>query len=199
MLNFKRLTPRKKNTLGRVLLGSLVGTLILFGCSNLEDQPKLAEPYDASPNFDTAAREILPEAVPVGHLNEDEHFYNGTVDGELAETFPIEITQDVIEEGQTTFEDFCTPCHGYSGDADGIVVREGFPQPPSYHSEELRNAPVGRLFQQITNGGENMYSYASRVKPEERWAVVAYIKALQLSRDANLDNLPSDIRAQFGE
>lgn len=185
------------NNLSKVVLVFALGLLLLAGCQNMREQPKLHEPYDESPTFGAAARDILPEAVRADTLRTDTHFYDGTVDGELASTIPIEITADALANGQTNFQSFCSPCHGYAGFGDGVIAREGFPPPASYHTEELRGAPVGRLYQAIAYGKGNMFDYAARLTPEERWEVVAYIRALQLSQFAQVDALPSEIQAEL--
>jgi mono/diheme cytochrome c family protein len=179
-----------------VIVLAAVLALLIAGCNNMSEQPRL-ETYGTSPNFDTAAREILPEAVPVNHLREDEALYFGTEDGELVEEIPIEVDHEVLLEGQRKFEAFCTPCHGYDGYGEGIVSLEGYPQPASYHTDDLRQAQVGRIYQAIANGKGNMYSYASRISVEDRWAVVAYVRALQLSQNAALDDLPSELQSEF--
>jgi mono/diheme cytochrome c family protein len=138
-----------------------------------------------------------PNAVPVGFLREDNHLYAGLVDGEPAETLPFELTQDVLDEGQRQYQAFCAPCHGIAGYGDGVISLEGFPRPASYHTAELRAQPVGHFFQVITNGVGNMYSYASRISPENRWAIAAYIRALQISQEADFATLPDEVQAQF--
>ena len=102
-----------------------------------------------------------------------------------------------LERGKERFEIVCVPCHSPVGDGDGTVVRRGFPRPPSYHDERLRAAPDRYLFDVITNGHGVMYSYADRVAPEDRWAIVAYIRALQLSQHAELARLPAPLRAEL--
>lgn len=184
-VHFQRPSVRKV-----VVLSVAVGLLLLAGCQNMQVQPKLADPYGESATFGRAAREILPEAVPVGFLQDDEHLYQGTNGGELVSTFPFEITEEILMRGREQYEGFCTPCHGYSGYGNGIVALEGFPRPASFHTDDLRSAPVGRLYQAIANGVENMYSYASRVQPEDRWAIVAYIRVMQYSQNANYADLP---------
>lgn len=194
MLSFKQVNAR-------VLLVVLVVGL-LAACNNLRDQPKLHAPYDESPTFGTAARQILPEAVPVGFLNEDEHLYQGTINGEPAENFPFPITIEVLEEGRRQYEGFCSPCHGYSGYGDGIIAQEGYsqPAPASYHIDRLRDAPNGYFFNVITNGTETqqMFGYSTRITPENRWAIIAYIRALQYSQNVAFDDLPAEAQAQLG-
>lgn len=110
------------------------------------------------------------------------------IDRTLAEPPPV--TPALLAEGRERFGIFCTPCHGLAGDGDGMIVRRGFPPPPSYHEERLRRAPARYFVDVITNGYGTMYSYASRVEPRERWAIAAYIRALQLSRNARVAEIP---------
>jgi hypothetical protein len=181
----------------QLVLCVVLGALLLAGCSNMEEQPKIHLPYDESPTFGQSARVILPEAVPVGWLEDDNPLLTGMVDGELIDTFPVEITEEVLALGQRTFNDFCSPCHGYDGDGNGVIAREGFPQPATYHTDTLRQMPVGHFFRVITDGKGSMFSYASRIDPETRWAVVAYIRALQLSQYAEFNELPSELQAEL--
>jgi mono/diheme cytochrome c family protein len=128
--------------------------------------------------------------VPPAHtvarnqLHDDEQFYTGKIGNELAATFPIPITRELLERGRERFDIDCAVCHARTGDGNGMIVQRGFPQPPSLHEQRLRDAPVGHFFDVITNGYGVMYSYASRVSPEDRWAIAAYIRALQLSENA---------------
>lgn len=175
------------------LAGSL---LLLAACGNMRVQQKLAQPYDASPTFGVAAREILTQTVPIGFLREDELLHTGAVAGELVDAFPFAVTRDQLARGQQQYNAFCTPCHGYAGNGDGLVVQRGFPVPPSLHTEEVRAQPVGHYFAVMTNGQERMLSYASRISPEDRWAIAAYIRALQLSQHAAIDGLPAEVQEQ---
>lgn len=180
-----------------VIAGLALGALVVAGCGNMREQPKLAKPFAESPAFGVAARDILPEAVPLGQFSEDELFSNGTIDGELADVFPYPVTVEVIERGQTKFNAFCTPCHGYGGYGDGVIYEEGYPNPASFHAAEIREKPVGHYYQVITYGFNNMYDYANRVQPEDRWAIVAYIRTLQYSQNAQLDELPAEIQSEL--
>lgn len=105
----------------------------------------------------------------------------------------IPITRELLERGRERFDIFCSPCHGRAGDGEGMIVQRGFPRPPSYHIDRLREAPDSHFYSVITHGYGAMYSYASRVPPKDRWAIVAYIRALQLSRHVRLANLPGGV------
>lgn len=111
---------------------------------------------------------------------------------------PLPSTMDMLKRGQERFNIFCSPCHSEAGDGDGMVVRRGFPSPPSYHTDKLRYAPDAHFFSVITNGYGAMYSYADRIGAPDRWAIVAYIRALQLSQNARLADVPEAERAQLG-
>jgi len=154
------LTKRKRSIFHTVnpLLLIVLALIVAAGCSNMEEQPKLDEPYQSSQTFGRAARNILPEAVPVGFERADEHLYSGTVEGELADTLPFELTADVLAQGQKRYNEFCAACHGLDGSGEGIIALEGFPQPASYHTDDLRSAPVGYIFRVITEGKGAMFN-----------------------------------------
>jgi cytochrome c553 len=173
-------------------LSSFLFVVLLAACGqNMYQQPK-TDPYQASDLFEdgASARPHLEGTVPRGFNYEDEHRFLGTVNGQQAETFPYLVDRRVLEQGQQSYNVFCAQCHGLTGEGNGIIVQRGFPQPASFHEERLRQAPEGYYFGVITNGFGRMYSYADRVDPDERWAITAYIRALQLSRSAELDDLP---------
>ena len=108
---------------------------------------------------------------------------------------PLPITMATLQRGRERFDIYCSPCHSKAGDGDGMVVRRGFPAPPSYHTDRLRNAPDAHFFSVITHGYGAMYSYADRIAPDDRWAIVAYIRALQLSQHGKIDDVPAQRRA----
>lgn len=110
---------------------------------------------------------------------------------------PLPTTLATLQRGRGRFDIYCAPCHSEAGDGDGVIVRRGFPRPPSYHSERLRNAPDAHFYAVITNGYGAMNSYADRVEPQDRWAIVAYIRALQLSQHAALSDVPPPARQQL--
>jgi mono/diheme cytochrome c family protein len=171
----------------------------LPGCrSDMQDTPK-AKTFRASRFYDDqmTARQLVAGTVPATGLANDELRYNGVVNGRVATEFPFPITRQVLARGQERYNIFCSPCHGRLGDGDGMIVRRGFRRPPSYHIDRLRKAPVGHFYDVITHGFGSMYDYADRVPPRDRWAIIAYIRALQLSQNATLADLPPQERAQL--
>lgn len=117
--------------------------------------------------------------------------------GTPVDTFPYPITREILDRGRERYNIFCAPCHALTGNGDGMIVQRGFSPPPSFHSDRLRDAPVGHYFDVMTNGFGRMYSYSSRISPADRWAIIAYIRALQLSQDAPVDELSDADRAQL--
>jgi mono/diheme cytochrome c family protein len=181
------------------VLVMLAVLLMVTGCTeigNMKDQPKIRDPFGPSTNFEVGAPELDPNAVPVGFLREDTHLYEGRVDGTFATTFPIEITEDVLHEGQRLYNGVCAACHGEAGYGQGVLAQEGLVA-PSLHTESSRNAPVGVFYLIITQGRGAMYNQAYTLDPEERWAVIAYIRALQLAEYAEIEALPSDVQSSF--
>ena len=164
------------------------------------DQPKY-EPLEASIFFadGLSARQPVPGTVARGQLRLDTHLYQGKVDGELATTLPIELSKEVLERGQERFNIFCSPCHDRTGRGNGLIVQRGLKPPPSFHEARLREVPIGHFFDTMTNGFGVMYSYASRVPVEDRWAIAAYIRALQFSQNAPIDQLSEEDRRQLPE
>jgi hypothetical protein len=159
----------------------------------MADQPRY-EPLEESGFFadHRSARPLPVGVVPRGFLNENEHLYTGRVNGQLAMTFPFEITSEVLQRGRDRYNIFCTPCHDHVGTGNGMAVRRGFRQPPpTFHMDRLRDAGPGHFFDVITNGFGAMNDYAAQIKPRDRWAIVAYIGALQLSQNANVRDLPA--------
>ena len=180
----------------QALLLAAAGLALGGGCTrrlDMYDQPKY-KGLRASTFFadGKSARELVRGTVPRGFLYGDAHLYRGVVDDTLlARTFPMPVTETLMERGRERFEIFCTPCHDYLGTGRGMVVRRGFKQPPSFHQDRLRDAPVGYLFDVMTNGFGTMSGYASQVPVEDRWAIAAYIRALQYSQHAPLATLPA--------
>ncbi|HVW36314.1 MAG TPA: cytochrome c [Pirellulales bacterium] len=183
-----------------VLAASLVAVVSLgaTGCDMLDmyDQPRY-EPLEASEFFADggSARPIVAGTVPRGWLREDEALYTGKLDGEFVSKLPVKVDRKLFERGQERFNIYCSVCHGRTGEGDGMIVRRGFRKPPSLvTTQRLLEAPAGHFFDVMTNGFGAMPSYASRVSPEDRWAIVAYIRALQLGQNGRLDDVPEEER-----
>lgn len=164
----------------------------------MQDTPR-ATTFQESKFFDNrmSARPLPAGTVSQNYGTYDELLETGKIGQRVSEVFPFEITAEVFARGRERFNIFCAPCHGRTGNGDGMVVRRGFRRPPSYHIERLRNAPVGHFFDVITNGYASMYSYADRVPVRDRWAIAAYIRALQLSQSATINDVPQDKRAEL--
>ncbi len=165
----------------------------LYGAQLMRFQPRY-DPLEASTFFEDghSARPLVEDTVARGQLHLNDPMYSGRVDGKYAPDFPMPITRDVLERGQEQFNVFCAPCHGEVGDGQGIVVQRGFKQPPSFHQDRLRQVPPGYFFYVMTNGFGAMYSYNTRVSPEDRWAIAAYIRVLQVSQHADSSVVPAD-------
>jgi hypothetical protein len=173
-------------------------SLASLGCrQDMHDQPKL-KPYRGSAFFaDGSGMRPLPaNTVARGSLREDALFHTGRLaDGSMTSELPMPMTRRLLERGQERYNIYCTPCHGAVGDGRGMVVRRGYKQPTSYHDERLRQVPVGYLFDVMSNGFGVMPSYAPQVPPEDRWAIAAYIRALQLSQHVDAASLTAEQRA----
>ncbi|MFO0984800.1 MAG: cytochrome c [Planctomycetota bacterium] len=171
----------------------------LSGCrQDMHDQPRF-EPFEKTSFFldSRSARPLVPGTVARGALHADEHLYQGKVDGKPATTFPFAITRAVLERGHERYDIFCSPCHDRIGNGDGMIVERGFKRPPSFHIDRLRDAAPGYFFDVISNGFGAMFDYSDRVAAEDRWAIIAYIRALQLSQNAKLADLSAADREQL--
>jgi len=177
------------------LLSLTLLAFLLVACNGMEDQPKY-EPLDPSSFFENgmSARSPVANTVARGQLQADSLLYDGQENGAPATEFPFPVTDEVLARGQERYNIFCTACHGYSGYGDGVVVGRGLTHPPSFHSERLRTAPVGHIFDVISHGFGAMYSYGDRIPVEDRWAIIAYVRALQLSQNATLEDVPPEVR-----
>lgn len=160
---------------------------LLAGCDqNMDEQPRYSE-YSRAPLFRGSVLRRPPENTVARDDLEREKASN---------TKPV-LSAELLARGRERFGIFCSPCHGAGGDGTGMVVQRGMPRPTSYHDDRLRTAEDQYFFDVITNGHGAMFSYAARVPPADRWAIVAYIRALQLSRQASLDDVPADERARL--
>jgi mono/diheme cytochrome c family protein len=157
----------------------------------MHDQPKFT-PLRESTFFGDArsARPLVPGTVPQGHLHDDSLLETGKTGGADASVFPFPVDTTIMARGRERFDIFCAPCHGRTGAGDGMVVQRGFRRPPSYHDDRLRSAPVGHFIDVMTNGFGAMPDYAEQVGARDRWAIAAYIRALQLSEHATLADVP---------
>ncbi len=179
--------------------------VLLGGCGgNMRAQEK-CEPGRENTFFsnDTCDRPLPPNTVARAYVRDffvqqvggaPRSYYGelNEVNGPPPANIPFPVTREVLVVGRDRYNTYCAPCHGIAGYGNGMVVQRGFPPPPSFHSDRLRQVPPGYIYNVITNGFGIMYSYAYRVPPEERWAVAAYIKTLQLSQDASLSDVPPD-------
>lgn len=165
---------------------------------DMYDQPRY-EPLEASQLFPdgASARPRIPDTVARGDLDLDPALTHGSRHGTPVDDFPLPVDLALLQRGRERYDIYCSPCHGAAGDGDGTIVQRGFPRPPSYHEQRLHDAPIGYFYNVITNGYGVMYSYASRVAPRDRWAIAAYIRALQVSREGNLDDVPAAVRSRL--
>ena len=198
--------------------------VLLAGCDRLDmyDQPRY-KPLAASAFFHDglSARPRVEGTIPRGELHEDEQFYTGLAGksrvsripaaayralydrnpNRFAENYeeikPATMRLALLERGRERFDIHCSVCHGHTGDGNGMVVRRGFRKPPSYHIDRLRHVPAGHIFDVISNGFGAMASYGSRIDVADRWAIVAYIRALQLSQNATFEDVPADHRTDL--
>ncbi len=168
-------------------VGNIWSLILLAGCrQDMHDQPRF-KPLAMSDFYPDlrSARPPVEGTVARGQLHEDTYFYTGKVaDGNPGDYMPFPVTPDVLERGQQRFNIYCSPCHSRLGDGNGIVVQRGFRAPPSYHTDRLRKAPLGYFFEVMTYGFGAMPEYAPQIPARDRWCIVAYIRALQLSQSA---------------
>jgi mono/diheme cytochrome c family protein len=191
-----------------LLVGLLIG--LLSGCErarqDMYDQPRY-KTFGASTLFpDGATARTPPEGTQArarGGFADSTGGRKGTAEvaadiaAGQAQANPYPVDQRLLERGRERYMIYCMPCHSPLGDGDGLVVRRGFPAPPSFHQDRLRDAPDRHIYDVITQGYGVMAPYADRVEPVERWAIVAFIRALQLSQHAQVDSLPPALRAKL--
>lgn len=174
------------------LLLALTAAVLLGGCrQDMHDQPKFVPLRENGFYADArSARPIIEGTVARGHLNDDSLLHTGKVNGQDATEFPFPVTAEVMARGQERYNIFCAPCHDRTGRGNGMIVKRGYRQPPSYHIDRLRQAPVGLFFDVMTNGFGAMPDYRAQVPVRDRWAIIAYIRALQASGHATLESVP---------
>lgn len=171
----------------------LASMLILAGCrQDMHDQPRF-KPLARSDFYADlrSARPPVEGTVARGELRDDSYLYSGKLGNDPGDYMPFPVTAELLARGQQRYDIYCAPCHSRVGDGNGVIPSRGFPRkPPSYHIERLRKAPLGYFFDVITNGFGSMPDYASQIAPRDRWAIVAYIRALQLSQGATRADVP---------
>jgi mono/diheme cytochrome c family protein len=178
------------------LFGAAAIGVAAVGCHrDMYDQPRL-EPLESSTFFDDgqASRPLVEGVVPFGAPRADDALHTGKENGELVDELPLPLDAALLVRGQQRYNIYCANCHGRTGAGDGMIVQRGFRRPPTYHSDRMRGVPVGHFFDVMTNGFGAMPSYALQVPVQDRWAIAAYIRALQWSQYARVDDLPTELR-----
>jgi len=167
--------------------------LALAGCrQDMHNQPKYKPLRESDFYADRrSARPLLEGTVARGDLQQDAYYYTGKVNGQPGNELPMPVTKEVLDRGEERYNIYCSPCHSKVGDGNGMIVQRGFKQPPSYHIDRLRKAPLGHFFDVMTNGFGAMSEYKSQVSVSDRWAIAAYIRALQLSQNATRAEVPA--------
>ena len=165
--------------------------LLLAGCrQDMQNQPYYRPLRESEFYADKrSARPLIQGTVARSDLRADTYFYTGKIGSDDGNYMPFPVTADVLARGQQRYNIYCSPCHSEVGDGNGMIVQRGYKRPPSYHTERLRKAPIGYFFDVTTNGFGAMPDYAEQVPTKDRWAIAAYIRALQLSQHAS----PSDV------
>jgi hypothetical protein len=171
---------------------ALIAAAAMTGCHQDMYQQQKYKTYTPNAFYaDSLSARPLVEGTVVHHsVPASDVMTTGLENGKPAAAFPMPVTRSLILRGQNRFDIFCAPCHGRLGDGNGIVVQRGFPAPPSFHTDSVRSQPPGFYVDVITRGFGRMYPYAARVHPDDRWAIAAYIRALQLSQHAPVASLP---------
>lgn len=179
----------------------MVGLCSIFSAcrQDMQDQPKY-KPLGENKFFldGRNSRPVPANTIAVDELNDNDSYHTGTSSGGFIDTIPVTVDAKLLNRGRDRFDIFCSPCHGRLGDGNGMVAQRGVRAPANFHTDRLRSVPPGYLFQVITNGYGGMGDYDDQVDVDDRWAIVAYIRALQFSRDASLNDVPADARAQLG-
>jgi mono/diheme cytochrome c family protein len=184
--------------IAQVTAAALMAVGSLACRQDMHDQPKYSA-LEAAPFFadNSSARPPLAGTVARGELRDDQALYTGKVNDEDVTTFPFPITAAIVARGQERFNIYCSPCHGRTGAGDGIVVQRGYTPPPQLDAPHLREAPPGHFFDVITNGFGSMPDYAAQIKVTDRWAIAAYVRALQAASSATLKDVPPAERGRL--
>ncbi len=176
---------------------AVLSGLTVVGCQQKMGIQPYYQPLEENQMFDDnrASRPLEPGTVSRGDLREDDALYTGKVDGEFVQEFPMTITEEIIQRGGNRFNIYCAPCHSKLGDGNGMIVQRGVSRPPSYMDDRLVTAPVGHIYDVITNGYGRMYSYNQQLPVRDRWAIVAYVRALQAAGRGTIDDVPEAEKA----
>jgi hypothetical protein len=180
--------------LNKILATSAIaGVSLLAGCrQDMHNQPKFVP--QRGTDFYADGRSVRPQVentVARGQLHEDAYFYTGMQGGKEGDAMPFPVTMQVLERGQERYNIYCTPCHSRVGNGVGMIVQRGYSKAGNFHTLRLQAAPLGHFFNVMTNGYGSMPDYSAQLTPADRWAVVAYIRALQLSQNANTTDIPA--------
>jgi hypothetical protein len=199
----------------KFLILSIILISIIFYSGCFQGTPSQNTPIHLNPNMDNQEKYLpfqkshffedglgmrmpVPGTIARGHLHEDDIYFTGkNPDGSFIKKNPIEITMPVLERGQQRYNIYCAPCHDQVGDGQGMVIKKGFLPPPSFHLDRIRVFPDGYYYNVITNGIRNMPSYKAQIPVIDRWAIIAYVRALQKSQNATLKDIPEDIRSEI--
>jgi len=202
-MSFRSDTGRSRSPLRAAFLACAcaAAAFVAGGCHlDMYDQPKF-KPLAPDPFFadGASARPLVEGTVARGHADTNEYRLTGKSGSEPGSGFPFPVTMAVLNRGRDRFETFCSPCHGRLADGNGMVVRRGFPRPPSLLADSIRTEPEGFFFDVITEGFGRMYSYAPSIPVDDRWNVVAYVRALQFRSNVPVQDLPPSDRARLAE
>ena len=181
------------------VLVAFSAALAAGGCrQDMHNQPKVKPLAESRFYGDLrSARPIVEGTVARGRLEDDDALFAGKIDGQDVTEFPFPVTRDLMARGRERYDIFCSPCHDRTGRGNGMVVKRGLRQPPSLHIERLRQASIGHFFDVITAGFGAMPDYRDQIPVRDRWAIAAYIRALQASQHSTLDAVPPDEREKL--
>lgn len=179
-------------------MGSAAALLAVAGCrQDMQNQPKMFPQRGSSMFADhRSVRPQVPGTVARGQLYEDQYFYTGLIDGKEQNAMPFPVTLEVLERGQERYNIYCTPCHSRVGNGDGMIVQRGYKPAGNYHDAKHLAQPLSHYFYVMTHGYGAMPDYSAQITPIDRWAIAAYIRALQLSQDATLADVPAGVQVQ---
>ena len=179
----------------------LVGAVGAAGCRQDMHNTPVGQPLRESLFVKgvSTSRAPVEGTIARGTLQDDAAFYTGKEGGAPANALPFPLTAQVLDRGEERFNIYCSPCHGVSGRGDGMIVRRGYRQPPSFHVDRLQQAPLGHFYDTMTNGFGAMPDYRAQIAPRDRWAIAAYVRALQLSQHATAADIPAEERQKLGQ